>query len=313
MSTDVETKLTGTRFPEIFAALAAPFEASELKQRKGAGGRMLDYVTARSVCNRLDEVVGPESWSDDYIETKTGLMCRLTITMPDGAKVTKADGGAAAAMDNADDTEKSAFTHSFKRAAAKWGIARYLYRDGVPDFAEGAHPANGHPAPARSSGYDQPRPSVPPAPAHGNAPRTGRGLFAWCKEQQEQHDVDLIGYLGKWCKLHDLPDRLVMLNDDDVPTVHAEAVRKLQGVGGQGRPDADDGAIDRQKRELWRLICKIAGTDKPTGELVGGVLEEIAHETGGEVIASIKECRDGRLLGASIVAAETLLGRDAAV
>ena len=32
------------------------------------------------------------------------------------------------------DDDKSGFSDAFKRAAVKFGVARYLYRDGVPGF-----------------------------------------------------------------------------------------------------------------------------------------------------------------------------------
>jgi Rad52/22 family double-strand break repair protein len=123
-----------TRYPELWQALGAPFDDHEVK-RFAVKGRQLSYVTARTVMNRLDSVVGPESWSDSYSETKDGLKCKLTILLPDGSTVSKEDGGAPAGMDDADNDEKSAFSSAFKRAAVKFGIARYLYRDGTPNFA----------------------------------------------------------------------------------------------------------------------------------------------------------------------------------
>src|SRR4051794_25138614 len=35
----------GTRYRELFEALARPFEAGQAKQRPGGRGRMLDYIT----------------------------------------------------------------------------------------------------------------------------------------------------------------------------------------------------------------------------------------------------------------------------
>ena len=95
---------------------------------------VLSYITARTAMNRLDEVLGPENWEDSFSETKDGLTCRITITLPNGDKVTKQDGGGFADMTAEDDTEKSTFSDAFKRAAVKFGVGRYLYRDGVPDF-----------------------------------------------------------------------------------------------------------------------------------------------------------------------------------
>jgi len=53
-----------TQFPDLFAALAAPFEPQEVRVRS-QGGRQLSYITARTAMNRLDDVLGPENWWDD--------------------------------------------------------------------------------------------------------------------------------------------------------------------------------------------------------------------------------------------------------
>lgn len=128
-----ESASHGTQFPKLWAALAAPFPQDQLKKRQ-QGGQTLLYITARMAMNRLDEVVGPENWEDVYQDFQNGLSCRITIRLPDGTRVTKTDGGGAAGMKLADDDEKSAFSDAFKRCCVKFGIARYLYRDGVPEF-----------------------------------------------------------------------------------------------------------------------------------------------------------------------------------
>jgi hypothetical protein len=53
-----------TQFPDLFAALAAPFADKEVKQRSQAG-RQFRYITARNAMNRLDSVLGPENWWDE--------------------------------------------------------------------------------------------------------------------------------------------------------------------------------------------------------------------------------------------------------
>jgi hypothetical protein len=53
-----------TQFPDLFAALAAPFEAHEVRSRTQAN-RQVHYITARTAMNRLDSVLGPENWWDE--------------------------------------------------------------------------------------------------------------------------------------------------------------------------------------------------------------------------------------------------------
>src|SRR3954469_4641231 len=124
-----------TQHPDLFAALAAPFESHELKVRSQTG-RQLTYITARTAMNRLDNVLGPENWWDEYFPNENSVLCRLTIRMPDGSTLTKADAGGYAGMSDSGDDDKSGYSDAFKRTAVKFGVARYLYRDGVPTFVQ---------------------------------------------------------------------------------------------------------------------------------------------------------------------------------
>ena len=130
-----------TQYPDLFAALAAPFEPHEVKVRSAQAGRQLHYITARTAMNRLDNVLGPENWWDEYVPSENSVLCRLTIRLPDGSTLTKADAGGYAGMADSGDDDKSGFSDAFKRAAAKFGVARYLYRDGVPTFVREREPA----------------------------------------------------------------------------------------------------------------------------------------------------------------------------
>jgi hypothetical protein len=147
--------VSGTKHPELFAALAADFEKGEVKWRK-QGPVEVPYISARTVANRLDNVVGPASWWDDYTTTGHTVVCTLTVRLPDGSIVSKQDAGGHAGMKDAGDDEKSAFSDSFKRAAVKFGIGRLLYGDGTPNFA---------PTPAQAT-----TPAPTPAPATAKGP-----------------------------------------------------------------------------------------------------------------------------------------------
>lgn len=138
----------GTSYPRLFTALAANFKQSEIRTRP-QGGRQLQYITARTVMNRLDEVLGPENWWDEYQPLEHSVICRLTIRLPDGSLLMKSDAGGYAGMTDQGDDDKSGFSDAFKRAAVKFGIGRHLYGDGVATFKavpEPAKPVNGKPA-----------------------------------------------------------------------------------------------------------------------------------------------------------------------
>jgi hypothetical protein len=121
---------------EIFRRLAEPFRSNEektleIKDKSGKVVRKSQYVTARTVMNRLDEVVGWTNWWDDYTPLENSVMCRLTIRLPNGETLTKMDAGGYAGMADSGDDDKSGYSDAFKRAGVKFGVARYLYRDGV--------------------------------------------------------------------------------------------------------------------------------------------------------------------------------------
>jgi hypothetical protein len=228
-----------TQYPDLFAALAAPFEAHEVKVRN-QNGRLLHYITARTAMNRLDSVLGPENWWDEYVPSENSVLCRLTVRLPDGQTLTKSDAGGYAGMADSGDDDKSGFSDAFKRTAVKFGIARYLYRDGVPTFVRERVPVTEPAAPADASAPPSPAPAEPtPAPApraggNGNfansVPKSGKALFAWTKEQEQRYEVGLLKYLNSWAKLQDFPGRMVDWNGDQVSLAYAEACRKIQSI-----------------------------------------------------------------------------------
>lgn len=117
----------------VFAKLGQQFRKDEVKYLK-KGGHELPYVTARVVMNRLDEVLGPANWWDEYVPYDNYVICKLTILLPDGRTLTRCDAGGFAQTPDASDYEKGGFSDAFKRAAVKFGVGRYLYNDGRPDF-----------------------------------------------------------------------------------------------------------------------------------------------------------------------------------
>jgi hypothetical protein len=122
-----------TQYPELWNALAADIPPERIKERKAGGNRMVPYITARVVMNRLDSVVGFENWWDDYVVDPGGsdnILCRLTIRLPDGSTVTKSDTGSPGSTGDDGEDEKGAFSDALKRAAVKFGIGRHLYGDG---------------------------------------------------------------------------------------------------------------------------------------------------------------------------------------
>ena len=113
-------------------ALAAPFDPDELKFKPAvvSGNRALAlaYVDARTIQDRLDQVLGVAGWQDDYECLPDGsVVCRLRLRLGE-EWVTKVDVGGPSEQPDGGDRMKAAFSDALKRAAVKFGVGRYLYR-----------------------------------------------------------------------------------------------------------------------------------------------------------------------------------------
>jgi len=317
-----------TKHPEIFQALAAPFDPREVKQRVGGGGRKLSYITARTAMNRLDEVLGPENWWDDYDVIGDVLYCRLTVRLPDGAIVTKLGAGGFKQMTekqrdgtyviDEENTDKTGESDALKRAAVKFGVARYLYQDGVPDYGD-APTVNVDSPPARDNGHDR---REPPRYDNNNGngdggeirmPSSGKGLWAWSKDLGQRHGVDVVGLVNGWGKQHDLPARMVDWPPDAVADAARHVLDRLassngngggNGAGGSQQPASQSVLRARLElsKKLWQLARSKYGKNADKNH-VHRVLDELSKDVG-EVIESISECQNEGLMQAYAVAAE---------
>jgi hypothetical protein len=235
-----------TAYPEFFAALAAPFDPQEVKSRTQAG-RQFQYVTARTVQNRLDNVAGPEGWWDDFIPGEHSVLCRLTIRLPDGSTLTKCDAGGYAGMSDQGDDDKSGYSDAYKRAAVKFGIGRYLYRDGVPHFFGGEVPSEPqHAATNQEAKWGHQRAERPPGeqsqlPQDGNGggqPRTGKSLYAWAAGEDKKDDsLHLVKVLNAWGKSEGLPFKMIDWQPADVTRAFEAAQAHFRAFYGGGSGD----------------------------------------------------------------------------
>lgn len=108
--------------------LKEPFDPNFVKWRIGQVSKdgtkaiAFAYLDAREVYKRLDDVCGVGGWQDKITEIKDGFICELSIKVDD-VWVTKSD-----AADYTDmEAIKGGASSALKRAAAVWGIGRYLY------------------------------------------------------------------------------------------------------------------------------------------------------------------------------------------
>lgn len=118
--------------------LRQAFDPERIKWRIGSTnadktkGLALPYIDARLVMERLDGVVGPFNWQNEFhlLEETARVYCRIGIRVPrEGTLISdwvwKGDGAGATDIEG----EKGSFSDAFKRAAVHWGIGRYLYDD----------------------------------------------------------------------------------------------------------------------------------------------------------------------------------------
>ncbi len=121
---------------EIFEALKAPFTPDAVEWRVAQAGKsndriwakVLAYLTARAVMDRLDEVVGPANWKCEYTKAPhdpkgESVLCTLYLRI-DGEWIGKSDGASASEIEGT----KGGISDSLKRAAVCWGVGRYLYK-----------------------------------------------------------------------------------------------------------------------------------------------------------------------------------------
>lgn len=207
---------------EVFAQLGAPIPSALIESRPGGGGRQLNYITARTVMNRLDAVVGGPNWETEYFYLGDGTYkCILTVHLPSGRKVSKCGisglpptkGGGL----EEDDRLKGASSDCLKRAGAEFGIARELYLDGsyygelarpsqapqsntqqqrAPEAPRNAPASSGSrtPAPQQQTNGGAPgRPSGQPARSDDplEAPTSGKAFWAKMYKLSETTGRDL--------------------------------------------------------------------------------------------------------------------------
>ena len=122
--------------------LTAPFYSDEVQWRVGVKPKkeaadpsalLLPYIDARTVMNRLDDVVGPLNWQVVHAEVNGQMVTSIGIRNPEtGDWIWKGDSGYVGGSDSNDEdvVEKSVKgtpSDGLKRAAVQWGIGRYLY------------------------------------------------------------------------------------------------------------------------------------------------------------------------------------------
>ncbi len=113
---------------DILTRLAAPFAAAEVDWRVGSmnqqktKGMALAYIDARTVQDRLDAVCGALWACEHVVSAGTRVTCKISLKIGD-EWISRSDGAGETDVEG----EKGSYSDSFKRAAVRWGVGRYLY------------------------------------------------------------------------------------------------------------------------------------------------------------------------------------------
>ncbi len=132
---DMETQAQAYR--DVFMKLSAPFTDDEVTCQERDGTRFYS-VTARSVMNRLDGVLGPQNWDATFSTFGPigEVMCTLTVSIM-GETITRQGFGRTYADNSsriANGPAKASSGDALKLAAMALGVGRYLWSSGVPTY-----------------------------------------------------------------------------------------------------------------------------------------------------------------------------------
>ena len=199
------------------------------------------YLTARAVMDRLDDVLHPWGWFDTYeVHQDQGAICTLHILFPqENEWMTKADGAPQTDIEGF----KGQISKALVRAAAKWGVGRYLYkfpRQMYVDIVEKGTPGASRYAPKGKKPFFW----IPPdydkelqklnepntqQPRRGSAPAPERPPAAG--EQAPAQDDELAALEAKakdwWSEDKELCQTVLSsLGLSRFPTTNAEAMRR---------------------------------------------------------------------------------------
>ena len=298
-----------TSHQAIFQALAEPF-TTEIKHRPGKGGEVFEYITSRTVMNRLDDVLGPENWSDRFEARANSVTCWITIRLPDGTTLTKCDSGGYRDMKDEGDAEKSGFSQAFKRAAVKFGIGRHLYGDGVARFrSKPDQPVRITPTPQQTQPFQA-----------TCLPVDGAQLYRWASALGDRYQVNILGKIRELALAEGLDARYSDWSSDTVSRITWRVMRfcqRLRTYGGEfdsvEPPSAPDAAInhsevERTRSALWDTAASLFASNWPGKSYDQQAIKEVIRDVSNGAIPDIEQCQDLRLLQATLEESQNLLG-----
>jgi hypothetical protein len=145
------------RFAMNRELLEKPFDPSQIKQRKGSFGDVLDYIEGSTVIQRLNEafdgdwifeIVDHHVYDDEVVVLGKLTAAHISKSQFGKSRITRAT------KDNAvislGDDLKAAATDSLKKCATLFGVGLHLYFD--PPKTNGSQPSSNDRNPNKSNG-----------------------------------------------------------------------------------------------------------------------------------------------------------------
>lgn len=298
---------------EFWRSLTAPFPRDAYKIRDGAKGKKFTYLDSRTIENRLDDVVGPENWDLIQEETSRGVISRLALRVPgnDGniVTVTRTGGGGFRQLQDNDSSYKSGFTSSFRSAAARFGIGRDLYGNGMPAYCADLHSGHASGMPSTGAGSGPP-PRDSRTSSNGNGysnsnggdmkppyGKTGKASYAWAKKASDHFQIDVLGRMIEYAKKRKKPERTDQWDEGFLDECLSKTVgwlKTLDNYNGEfGQADPKEPAIDNtpQPRQQAQEPGQIHSLVAPITAAVNALIHKQTGRdaTPAEIVACIQE------------------------
>jgi hypothetical protein len=126
-----------------------------------------------------------------------------------------------------ENTDKTGASDAFKRAAAKFGVGRYLYRDGVPSYQPEV-PLEREPGcddDRRPS--DRPKPTDNPGAPFTGASFNGKGLYRFLREFDKRIPGGLVSIISRWGTERGYPTRILDWSIEECRAGYEQAKRLI--------------------------------------------------------------------------------------
>jgi hypothetical protein len=161
---------------DTWRQLARPFPPEKVKQKRGQGGRTMDFISHGLVTERLNDA--DPSWASrvlaehTYTDPQTGrLHCEGVTIELTVLGVSRVEAGGPQRQDGFANEIKNAYSDALKRAAMRFGVALGMWESLIDaEYDEDAHPDTSTPRAGTTPGREPAPRSSPQRPTPSDRP-----------------------------------------------------------------------------------------------------------------------------------------------